>query len=71
MVEAEIKPDRLADFLDIIERDAIGSRTEPGCIRFGKFVVLCFVCLFVCLFVCCCSVSIAVAVLFVLLVVQY
>lgn len=38
MVEAEIKPDRMADFLDIIERDAVGSRTEPGCIRFGEFV---------------------------------
>lgn len=34
MVDAEIKPDRLNEFLDIIQRDAIGSRAEPGCIRF-------------------------------------
>eukprot|EP00557_Chaetoceros_sp_GSL56_P001691 CAMPEP_0176504200 /NCGR_PEP_ID=MMETSP0200_2-20121128/15793_1 /TAXON_ID=947934 /ORGANISM="Chaetoceros sp., Strain GSL56" /LENGTH=110 /DNA_ID=CAMNT_0017903589 /DNA_START=91 /DNA_END=423 /DNA_ORIENTATION=- len=34
MVDAEIKPDRLEEFLDIIEKDAIGSRSEPGCIRF-------------------------------------
>jgi hypothetical protein len=36
MVDAEIKPDRLEEFLDIIEKDAIGSRSEPGCIRFGE-----------------------------------
>lgn len=35
-VEAEIKPDRMDDFLDIIEKDAIGSRAEEGCLRFGK-----------------------------------
>ena len=35
-VEAEIKPDRMADFLDVIEKDAIGSRQEEGCLRFGK-----------------------------------
>ena len=35
-VEAEIKPDRMEDFLDIIEKDAIGSRQEEGCLRFGK-----------------------------------
>lgn len=38
MVDAEIKPDRLDEFLDIIEKDAIGSRSEPGCIRFGELV---------------------------------
>ena len=35
-VEAEIKPDRMEDFLDVIEKDAIGSRQEEGCLRFGK-----------------------------------
>lgn len=34
VVQAEIKPDRMEDFLDIIEKDAVGSRAEPGCIRF-------------------------------------
>ena len=36
VVEAEIKEDRMDDFLDMIEKNAIGSRAEPGCIRFGK-----------------------------------
>ena len=35
VVEAEIKDDRMEDFLDMIEKNAIGSRAEPGCIRFG------------------------------------
>jgi len=35
VVEAEIKEDRMEDFLDMIEKNAIGSRAEPGCIRFG------------------------------------
>merc|ERR1719253_834943 len=34
VVEAEIKEDRMSDFLDMIEKNAIGSRAEPGCIRF-------------------------------------
>lgn len=34
VVEAEIKEDRMDDFLDMIEKNAIGSRAEPGCIRF-------------------------------------
>lgn len=34
VVEAEIKPERVEEFLDIIEKDAIGSRAEPGCLRF-------------------------------------
>lgn len=40
VVEAEIKEDRMDEFLDMIEKNAIGSRAEPGCIRFGtlKFV---------------------------------
>jgi len=36
IVEAEIKPDRIEEFLDIIEKDAVGSRAEPGCLCFGK-----------------------------------
>ena len=27
------------EFLDMIEKNAIGSRAEPGCIRFGAYVV--------------------------------
>eukprot|EP00956_Cyclotella_meneghiniana_P004930 scaffold6090_cov79-Cyclotella_meneghiniana.AAC.3 len=34
VVEAEIKEDRMEDFLDMIEKNAKGSRAEPGCIRF-------------------------------------
>lgn len=37
VVEAEIKEDRMEDFLDMIEKNAKGSRAEPGCIRFGEF----------------------------------
>ena len=37
IVDAEIKPDRLEEFLDIIEKDAVGSRAEEGCLRFGAF----------------------------------
>ena len=36
VVEAEIKEDRMDDFLDMIEKNAVGSRAEPGCIRFGE-----------------------------------
>jgi (4S)-4-hydroxy-5-phosphonooxypentane-2,3-dione isomerase len=34
LVEAEIVPDRLTEFLDLIEANAIATRLEPGCIRF-------------------------------------
>mmetsp|Transcript_36381 Transcript_36381/g.74163 ORF Transcript_36381/g.74163 Transcript_36381/m.74163 type:complete len:132 (+) Transcript_36381:285-680(+) len=37
VVEAEIKEDRMDDFLDMIEKNAVGSRAEPGCIRFGMY----------------------------------
>ena len=30
----EIKEDRMEDFLDMIEKNAVGSRAEPGCLRF-------------------------------------
>jgi len=47
VVEAEIKEDRMDEFLDMIEKNAVGSRAEPGCIRFGMYwwflvcIVLC------------------------------
>lgn len=34
VVDAEIKEDRMEEFLDLIEKDAVGSRAEPGCLRF-------------------------------------
>eukprot|EP00984_Skeletonema_dohrnii_P017133 scaffold7732_cov150-Skeletonema_dohrnii-CCMP3373.AAC.3 len=37
VVEAEIKEDRMDEFLDMIEKNAVGYRAEPGCIRFGMY----------------------------------
>jgi autoinducer 2-degrading protein len=34
VVAVEIKEDRLDEFLKVIEADAVGSRGEPGCLRF-------------------------------------
>jgi (4S)-4-hydroxy-5-phosphonooxypentane-2,3-dione isomerase len=34
MVQAEIEPDRLGEFMIMIEQNAIKSRQEPGCMRF-------------------------------------
>lgn len=34
VVDAEIEPDRVEEFLKVIEEDAKGSREEPGCLRF-------------------------------------
>lgn len=34
IVKAEIQPDRMAEFLKLIETNAIETRKEPGCIRF-------------------------------------
>lgn len=34
IVEADIVPERIDEFLDLIEKDAVGSRAEPGCLRF-------------------------------------
>ncbi len=34
IVNVEIKPDFMDAFLSAIEADAIGSRTEEGCLRF-------------------------------------
>lgn len=35
VVDAVVNPDRMEEFLDLIEKDAVGSRLEPGCLRFG------------------------------------
>eukprot|EP00978_Attheya_sp_CCMP212_P026553 scaffold87560_cov69-Attheya_sp.AAC.1 len=35
VVEAEILPDRRDEFLNVMEKDAVRSRAEPGCLRFG------------------------------------
>lgn len=34
IVDAEIEPDRVDEFIKVIEADAKGSRDEPGCLRF-------------------------------------
>jgi hypothetical protein len=39
VVEAEIEENRMEEFLEMIEKNAIGSRSEPGCIRFGVCIV--------------------------------
>ena len=36
IVEAEIQPERMDEFLKMIENNAVNSRKEPGCLRFGK-----------------------------------
>jgi Antibiotic biosynthesis monooxygenase len=35
IVQAEIQPDRMEEFLRLIEENATKSRAEPGCLRFG------------------------------------
>lgn len=40
VVQAEIKPDRMDEFLELIEANAIASRQEPGCLRFGTCLVI-------------------------------
>lgn len=34
IVNVEIKSDQVEEFLPVIEADAVGSRKEPGCLRF-------------------------------------
>lgn len=34
IVEAEIDPNRMAEFLQLIQTNAVESRKEPGCLRF-------------------------------------
>ena len=36
IVEADIKPERMDEFLALIQKNAEGSRKEPGCQRFGE-----------------------------------
>ena len=36
IVEATVKDGKMEEFLRLIEADAVGSRNEPGCLRFGK-----------------------------------
>ena len=36
IVEADIKPERMDEFLELIQKNAEGSRKEPGCQRFGE-----------------------------------
>ncbi len=40
IVEAEIQPDRVDELLKIMETNAKESRKEPGCLRFGTFLML-------------------------------
>ena len=35
IVQAEIQPDRMDEFVQLIEENATNTRKEPGCIRFG------------------------------------
>mmetsp|Transcript_4296 Transcript_4296/g.9566 ORF Transcript_4296/g.9566 Transcript_4296/m.9566 type:complete len:100 (+) Transcript_4296:206-505(+) len=34
VVEVNVKEDRRDEFLQLIEKDAVASRNEPGCLRF-------------------------------------
>jgi hypothetical protein len=43
VVQAEIQPDRVEEFLKLIEENAINTRKEPGCIRFGKLCIQVFI----------------------------
>jgi len=46
IVEADIKPERLDEFLELIQKNAEGSRKEPGCQRFGAFLFVSCCCCF-------------------------
>ena len=35
IVEADIQPERMEEFLKLIQTNAENSRKEPGCMRFG------------------------------------
>jgi quinol monooxygenase YgiN len=39
IVEAEIQAERMDEFLKMIEHNAVNSRKEPGCKRFGRLYV--------------------------------
>ena len=34
IVQAEIEPDRMHEFIELIEANAVETRKEPGCLRF-------------------------------------
>ena len=34
IVAVKIKPERKAEFLEVMHADAVGSRVEPDCLRF-------------------------------------
>lgn len=36
VVQAEINPERMDEFLKMIENNAVNSRKEPQCLRFGE-----------------------------------
>jgi quinol monooxygenase YgiN len=38
IVQAEIDPSRMDEFLPMIKNNGENSRKEPGCIRFGKYL---------------------------------
>ena len=38
IVQAEIQPNRMEEFLTMIAFNAAESRKEPGCLRFGTFL---------------------------------
>lgn len=35
IVEVEVPPERMEEFLKAIENNAVGARKEPGCLQFG------------------------------------
>jgi menaquinone-dependent protoporphyrinogen IX oxidase len=37
IVQAEIQPERVDEFVKLIEENAVNTRKEPGCLRFGTF----------------------------------
>jgi hypothetical protein len=40
LVQAEIQADRMDEFVKLIEENAINTRKEPGCLRFGTLLQL-------------------------------
>jgi len=34
VVDVEVKPERRDEFMEVMQKDAEGSRKEPGCLRF-------------------------------------
>jgi quinol monooxygenase YgiN len=57
IVEAEIKEDRMEEFMSMIENNAQKSRKEPGCIRFGTIFLDCSILIVIVVIVSCCLTS--------------